>query len=253
MTKCPICEKSKPLKNKFCSFTCRNKWINSRKDYVSQGIAIAKVKAIQFPKNYFNVVCYKCGNGFSVRERIEKFPSKKKYFCSRSCANGKAHTSVTKQKISSSLKRWYRGLSVEEKIDRVSGVRKGRIFRSKGEIVLLKMLRQSIPQGKFTYGGAISHRGYIISRDIVSKKLMVAIEYDGIWHFKNIKDQLAQKQFKDRLYEEWIRESDYRLIRVTAVDFTKDKDLYDQLINGILNKNDKILKLYHFDRADFKL
>lgn len=252
--RCPICGNEKPDKNKFCSFTCRNKWINSRKNYPLQGLAIAKTKALLFPKKDFDVICSTCGVSFCVRERVEKFPLKEKYFCSRSCANTRNHTVAVKKKISSALQKRYQNLSIEEKIKRVTGSTCGkRIFRSKGEISLLKLLKRSIPHGDFTYGGAISYNGNIISRDIISTKLKVGIEYDGIWHFKDIKNQLKQKQFKDRLYEEWITKSDYRLIRVTATNFSKNLDLYEELVDAILHSKKKILKLYHFDKADFKI
>lgn len=43
----------------------------------------------------FPVQCFSCNSNFMVKEREKRFPSKKKYFCSRSCANrigGKAKT-----------------------------------------------------------------------------------------------------------------------------------------------------------------
>jgi len=35
----------------------------------------------------YDVSCECCGNTFSVKEREKQFPKRKKYFCSRSCAN----------------------------------------------------------------------------------------------------------------------------------------------------------------------
>lgn len=51
----------------------------------------------------FIVRCNNCNNEFSVEERETKFPSKNKYFCSRSCANTRSPTIETKSKISNSL------------------------------------------------------------------------------------------------------------------------------------------------------
>lgn len=38
-------------------------------------------------KKNFSVICDCCGETFAVKERENQFPSKEKYFCSRSCAN----------------------------------------------------------------------------------------------------------------------------------------------------------------------
>lgn len=47
----------------------------------------------------FEVSCHKCETKFNVIEREKQFPTKEKYFCSRSCANTKTHSEETKQKI----------------------------------------------------------------------------------------------------------------------------------------------------------
>lgn len=52
----------------------------------------------------YDVNCGKCNKLFIVKERETKFPSKDKYFCSRSCANSRGkRTEETKNKISKSL------------------------------------------------------------------------------------------------------------------------------------------------------
>lgn len=51
----------------------------------------------------FDVVCDCCGATVSVKEREFKFPSKTKYFCSRSCANSRIVTPEHKEKTSRSL------------------------------------------------------------------------------------------------------------------------------------------------------
>ena len=52
----------------------------------------------------YDVNCSKCNKLFIVKERETKFPSKSKYFCSRSCANSRGKRSdETKKKISKSL------------------------------------------------------------------------------------------------------------------------------------------------------
>lgn len=58
----------------------------------------------------FHVNCYKCKADFLVEEREHKFPSREKYFCSKSCANSRdmTHTRVkiknTLQKINNTPK-----------------------------------------------------------------------------------------------------------------------------------------------------
>lgn len=47
----------------------------------------------------FSVKCFKCGKTFEVKEREKKFPSKDRYYCSRSCANKRIHSATTIAKI----------------------------------------------------------------------------------------------------------------------------------------------------------
>ena len=56
----------------------------------------------------FKVVCAKCGKEFEIEEREKDFPSKKKYYCSKSCANSHKKTEESKKKVSESLKRYAR-------------------------------------------------------------------------------------------------------------------------------------------------
>lgn len=50
----------------------------------------------------YTVTCHKCPRKFIIEEREKKFPSKEKFFCSRSCANTREFTEETKRKISKS-------------------------------------------------------------------------------------------------------------------------------------------------------
>ena len=49
------------------------------------------------------VLCYRCKKLFFVEERKKMFPEKKKYYCSRSCANAREHSKETKEKIKDSV------------------------------------------------------------------------------------------------------------------------------------------------------
>lgn len=55
----------------------------------------------------FKVICSKCGKEFSVTEHEKLFPQKEKYFCSSICARSHIMTNEIKNKISSSLKKYY--------------------------------------------------------------------------------------------------------------------------------------------------
>lgn len=58
----------------------------------------------------FNVNCEKCGKLFIVKERVNRFPEKEKYFCCRSCANSRNHSKETLNKISNGIKeKWKDG------------------------------------------------------------------------------------------------------------------------------------------------
>lgn len=80
-------------KNKYCSVSCQNKYQapeNSNKRW-------GEVKN-------FEVVCNKCNKKFNVEERSKLFPKKKKYYCSRSCANSRNWSKTDKEKKSKALK-----------------------------------------------------------------------------------------------------------------------------------------------------
>lgn len=62
--------------------------------------------------------------------------------------------------------------------------------------------------------GTRKHDGFILSPDCHSDKLKVVIEYDGIWHFKDIHNQLERKQNVDRALLKYCKENGYRLIRI---------------------------------------
>ena len=88
-------------------FSNHVRWCNKNaSSYRTENIAAA-VKRIYDNKlgavREFEVKCAKCSKLFCVSEREKTFPNKKQYFCSRSCANSKAHSSKTKTTISKSL------------------------------------------------------------------------------------------------------------------------------------------------------
>lgn len=56
----------------------------------------------------FKVTCAKCGREFEVEERAKDFPSKEKYYCSRTCANSHERTEESRRKTSQSLQKYAR-------------------------------------------------------------------------------------------------------------------------------------------------
>ena len=56
----------------------------------------------------FEVTCYCCGKRFFVKEDEKHFPSKEKYFCSRSCANTRKQTKDIREKISAGLSKFHK-------------------------------------------------------------------------------------------------------------------------------------------------
>ena len=185
------------------------------------------------------VKCFICDNEFIVEYRVNK--KKEKYFCGRSCANTRCvnHSEVTRQKISNNLKK-----SLNENGRELKNIGK-RIFTSKGEIEVRNFFIEKFPKDKWTFGGRIIFKDESIVRDLYSNSLKVMVEYDGIWHFKNIKNQLEKKQKKDFMMEEWVILNGWRLIRVSEEIYLKNKEQTIEMIkNLIYNSSEKIVKLY---------
>lgn len=51
----------------------------------------------------FEVKCSKCGKSIIVKEREKEFPKKKKYYCSRQCANSHIRSDASKKKTSDTM------------------------------------------------------------------------------------------------------------------------------------------------------
>lgn len=118
-------------------------------------------------------------------------------------------------------------------------------FNSKGERELLKYLQDSYPDDGWTSGGGvILSNGSYCQRDIFSKKLKVGVEYDGIWHFEDIKGQLTKKHTKDILYEEWCNSNGWRLIRIDEDTYQKDKEFWRAEVANIIYNTDKSKNIF---------
>ena len=114
-----------------------------------------------------------------------------------------------------------------------------KIFSSKNERLIVEHFKQAFPEDEWTSGGNIKYEGTRLSRDMFSKKLKVCFEYDGDWHFIDIKGQLKDKQHKDVMLEKWCLENDYRLIRIDEKKFLNCK----QIEKLIYEKTDQVIKI----------
>ena len=121
---------------------------------------------------------------------------------------------------------------------------KSKRFNSKGEIEVREHFKHKFPNDNWTFGPCVIDNQTLV-RDMFSKKLKVCFEYDGIWHFKDIKGQLEDKQKKDLLLEKWCIQNNYRLIRIKENIYKKDKKYWlDKLEEIIYNGNEKLVKIY---------
>lgn len=163
--------------------------------------------------------CAECGDVF--------FDLYKK-FCSWSCSatfnnRGKKKTDLTKEKISNAIiERWRDG--TYEHVD----FSQNRKFTSLKEREIVSFFKTNFIDDEWKSGGNLKiGEGKYLSRDLYSDKLKVCFEYDGIWHFKDIHDQLDKKQTKDRLLYDWCLKNNYRLIRIDEDKFVDLKQVED--------------------------
>lgn len=154
--------------------------------------------------------CLKCGTAFVFKHR--EFDNRKP-FCSLSCANSRILTLEQKKKHSDGVKRAWKNQDYRDKLAKSLILKKQ--FSSKRERQIVNHFKEKFPQYAWKSGGNIKHDNVFISRDLWSDVLKVCIEYDGIWHFKNIHDQLEKKKAKDLALKEWCEKHDYRLIRIS--------------------------------------
>lgn len=107
MSKCPVCDKEKKEKNKYCSFQCRNIIINKNKDYKTQGKNVSKGLKERSEKLRIEklVNCDRCNKELTIKSNT-KGEFKDKYFCSRSCSNTHSFTKERNIKISIKIKEY---------------------------------------------------------------------------------------------------------------------------------------------------
>jgi hypothetical protein len=159
--------------------------------------------------------CYHCKNSLEIKYRPGK--RKEKNFCNIACSCGHAGTfsgwtDELRNSVSLKIKQLWKD-GYYENTSANNHIRNKR-FSSKGERLMLSELKNKFPQYSWKSGGRLKHKDVSLTRDAYSNELKICIEYDGIWHFKDIYGQLANKQLKDELLKDWCIENGYRLIRV---------------------------------------
>lgn len=162
-------------------------------------------------------------------------------YCSKSCANKQGSKHVDYSKVSKWAKENPRGFTTPEIRDRIIKT-KSKIWSSKREREIIQHFKENFNNDGWTHGRIYKN----LYPDLWSRKLKIIIEYDGIWHFKDIHKQLERKQQIDRELLKYCKENGYRLIRI-------DEDLkisIEEIENAVYNSN-KELELFGSKRYDY--
>jgi hypothetical protein len=196
-----------------------------------------------YPINEYNVTCDVCKKDFILNERESRFKKRKgRYFCSYKCSRYRSQGCRDKLRITAA--NLWKNEEYANKVI-VNNTNRNKIFTSKGEEEIKKFLKETYINDEWTSGGGFKYNGINLTRDMYSNKLKVIVEYDGVWHFKDIHGQLEDKQMKDRLLDEWVIKNDWRIIRLKDDLYRKDKNKWlDKLIDCIYNRSETIIKLY---------
>jgi hypothetical protein len=118
-------------------------------------------------------------------------------------------------------------------------------FTSKGEVEVRTHFQTHFPDDEWTFGGALKIHGVSLVRDLYSNKQKICIEYDGIWHFKDIHGQLEKKVSKDNLLRLWCEQHDYRLIRMSEDFYKINKTEAIKCLEEVVFRSDeKFVTLY---------
>ena len=205
-------------------------------------------KKLQKPRTSyitFSVICPECNTEFSVTttEAI-KARGKYQHYCSSACAHKQGSKNVDYEIISQKMKEHPVGCySLKWKIEHPDAACSRKNF-SKRELEIVNFFKSNFPNDDWKQGFLKDTNN--LSVDLKSDKLKVVIEYDGIWHFKDIHNQLERKQNNDKQVLQYCRKNGYRLIRV-------DEDLKVQMsdiVNAVYN-SDKNIELFGSNRYSY--
>ncbi len=186
----------------------------------------------------FKVICHKCNKKFIIKEPEKKHPIKKRYFCTIFCANSKTWSEETNKKRSISNSKASKKLWMNEEYRKKILSNNNSVIVSKGEREVRSYFIENYRNDQWTFGGRLVYKGESLIRDLYSNKLKICIEYDGIWHFKEINGQLKRKQLKDHLLNAWCLENGWKIIRVRDELYQNNKNkILDQIVEEVYNKN----------------
>lgn len=206
--------------------------------------AISKSARTRHDENLGKVMTYtkicalpQCNNTFTVKCRESNIAKTARY-CNKCRHLIGAHTpqvwsdEMLKQISDRSKRLWKQPDYIEKQLKNNMGSKGNRRFTSKGEEEVRKHFKTKFPHDEWTHGGSLKMGEHRLVRDLFSKKLKICIEYDGIWHFKDIKGQLEHKQVKDAELQEWCIRNGWRLIRIDENVYNSDKQSAIQLLES---------------------
>lgn len=218
---------------------------------ISKGINKGHDKRIGQIKSFTKICANSdCNSIFVVNCRSHNLNNTSNY-CSIECRNiVSAHvdriwTDEMKSEVSIRSKElWTQDEYIEKQMKNNMGANGKRRFTSKGEEEMREYFKTKFPDDGWTHGGSLKMGEHRLVRDLFSKQLKVCIEYDGIWHFKDIKCQLERKQIKDLALEEWCKENGWRLIRIDEDVYNADKKSTLELLEShVYNTNISVIKI----------
>lgn len=184
--------------------------------------------------------CPNCNLEFEIRYRPKK--RKEKYFCSQSCAasfNNKKRTlsEDSKEKISKKIRNLWKDETYRSKI--ICNLKKDeKRYSSKGEREIRNILKN--------FYIVLAHRNIKLDEslrkaiDIQLIEKNTFIEYDGIWHFKKVKENhnFSLQQKKDKLLNNYCLVNKIKLIRIKEELYYSNKaKMIKDILNIIENKD----------------
>lgn len=253
MYKCKECNFETDNSRVFANH-CR--WKHSskeKKEKSSKNMSEAKIRydRIHSPvKRIVKRICPYCKTEYETEAKFlkeEQVPYSKKggidkwfknNLCSTSCSNKSRKSPVWTEEMRDDASGRTKELWEDEEYSK-KVINNNTYFSSKREREIVNYFRENFKEDEWTFGVIGSIDGERINPDLWSRKLKVVFEYDGVWHFKDIKGQLKQKQLKDRLTEKYCIENGYRLIRIDEL----SKLSFDKIQDLIYNKDDMVVKV----------
>lgn len=211
------------------------------KNYINK---LNDTRAKKYRKEEVISICPECNKEFKNIKHINPDLNTEylEYkYCSKSCANKQGSKYVDYSKISKWAKENPRGWATEDYRAKIIQEHPF-IWSSKREREIITYFKEKYKDDEWTWG--IIYKK--LNPDLWSRKLKIIIEYDGIWHFKDIHGQLKRKQETDRKILKFCQDNNYRLIRI-------DEELnipIDVIENAVYKSSEKI-ELFGSKRYDY--